>query len=103
MLRLKSSQIKQISRSQQLRYAGGGPQFHEPTGHLFAEKVCSEYLIVYTIDALLATSYWPEEKVGELGTYLLLWFLRRHGWSRCCILLQTRHKVGVLINNYIIL
>ncbi|TIC22777.1 hypothetical protein E3Q12_02470 [Wallemia mellicola] len=38
MLRFKSSQIKQISRSQQLRYAGGGPQFHEPTGHLFAEK-----------------------------------------------------------------
>ncbi|EOR02839.1 hypothetical protein E3P92_03143 [Wallemia ichthyophaga] len=38
MLRLRSTQFKSLAKSQQLRFAGGGPHLHEPTGHLFAEK-----------------------------------------------------------------
>ncbi|TIA85759.1 hypothetical protein E3P99_03907 [Wallemia hederae] len=38
MLRLRSTQLKSVARTHQVRYAGGGPHFHEPTGHLFGEK-----------------------------------------------------------------
>ncbi len=91
------------------RYAshGHGPQYNEPTGYLFSEKVCrlrcpcSLFLHHLTTTRLLlhalrteAFARWPEAQEGGLGERLVCWDVRHHGGGDGLALLQARHQVS---------
>ena len=43
-----NSQLKNLNlnKFKQVRFAGGGPHYSEPTGHLFAEKVRLSFCMI---------------------------------------------------------
>lgn len=97
---LQSSQALRLSRAgahlRGKRLAShGAPQFNEPSGLIFGEKV-GIHLVQRTsklMSVLSATSARRETGEGGLGEYLVYWDVRNNGFCFCHVVLQAGHEV----------
>lgn len=71
------------------------PQYNEPTGWLFGEKVnaSNDEHVSFHLPYPKASATRPKASEGRLGKYMVHRDVRVNGVRGCDVVLQTRHKV----------
>lgn len=92
-LRAGSRRLQSSTR----RYASGshGPQYNEPSGWLFGEKVTAFRLSFRSqlTDTFTAPTPGTEAQARGLGAYMVHWNVRVNGCRRYRVILQARYQV----------